>query len=97
MEVLWGIKGIKKKENSVLTVGTFDGVHLGHQYILDEVTRRAIANNLLSTLVTFHPHPKFIVGCKDNFKIKLLTTIHEKINILQKKKLDRLVIINFTR
>lgn len=97
MEVLWGLKGIKKKENSVLTVGTFDGLHLGHQYILDEVTRRATVNNLLSTLVTFHPHPKFIVGCKDNFKINLLTPIHEKINILQQKKLDRLVIINFTR
>ncbi|HEU0013411.1 MAG TPA: adenylyltransferase/cytidyltransferase family protein, partial [Longimicrobium sp.] len=61
---------------AIVTVGTFDGVHLGHWEVLQEICRRADATGGRSILVTFHPHPLRVV--RPEHAPPLLTTIHEK-------------------
>jgi len=97
MEIYWTLQSVKKNQDSVLTVGTFDGVHLGHQFILRELRERAAARGAQTTLVTFEPHPQLVLHSPGKPSIQILTTIDEKIDILQKLALDRLVVIEFTR
>lgn len=96
MEIFWDLDSVVRKENSVLTVGTFDGVHLGHQFIIQGLKRRAANRHISSTLVTFNPHPQLVLSSPNKPKLKILTTIDEKIELLRALELDRLVIINFT-
>jgi riboflavin kinase/FMN adenylyltransferase len=96
MEIVWDLNNIKSTQPSILTIGTFDGVHLGHQVIIDRLNRLAKTCGGASTLITFEPHPQLIIPKDDRPEIQLLTTIDEKIELLQKKGLDRLVITNFT-
>jgi riboflavin kinase/FMN adenylyltransferase len=95
MEVIYGIENIKREENSILTMGTFDGVHLGHQAIIKEMNNRR-GKHQKSTLVTFEPHPQDVIGKKER-EIKLLTLLDEKIEILNLTGLDRLIVIPFAR
>ena len=82
-------------EGAVVTVGTFDGVHLGHRAVLDEIRARAAATGRRSILVTFHPHPLAIV--RPEFAPKLLTTAEEKKEILAESGLDYAVFVPFTK
>lgn len=95
MEIYWDLKEIHKDERAALTVGTFDGVHLGHQAILTRL-ERSKATGGAATLVTFEPHPQLILQKPARPPIRLLTTIHEKIAILAALGLERLVILSFT-
>ncbi|HXF94475.1 MAG TPA: riboflavin biosynthesis protein RibF [Gemmatimonadales bacterium] len=79
---------------TVVTVGTFDGIHRGHQAVLAEIVRRARARGLLSLLVTFEPHPLEVVN--PPAAPKLLTLADEKREILAQTELDRLAILRFT-
>lgn len=79
---------------TVVTVGTFDGVHRGHWEVLQEIRRRARAANRRSVLVTFHPHPLRIV--KPEIAPPLLTTPDEKKEILAESGLDYAVFLRFT-
>jgi riboflavin kinase/FMN adenylyltransferase len=79
---------------AVVTVGSFDGVHRGHQAVLAQVLRRARARGLASTLVTFEPHPLEIVN--PAAAPRLLTSADEKREILAQLELDRLVVLPFT-
>lgn len=79
---------------SVLTVGTFDGVHRGHQAILQEVKRQALERGRESVVVTFHPHPLKVV--KPEAAPKQLTTLEEKQVILDGAGVDRVVVLHFT-
>ncbi|MBI1966822.1 MAG: bifunctional riboflavin kinase/FMN adenylyltransferase, partial [Gemmatimonadetes bacterium] len=80
---------------TIVTVGTFDGIHRGHQAVLAEITRRARARGLASLLVTFEPHPLEIVN--PAAAPKLLTTTAEKREILGALALDRVEVVPFTR
>ncbi|MGS2741397.1 bifunctional riboflavin kinase/FAD synthetase [Sinomicrobium sp. M5D2P17] len=80
---------------SVVTIGTFDGVHIGHRKILDKLISSAQANNLKSTIFTFFPHPRMVL--QQDADIKLINTLDEKISILEKSGLDQLIIYPFTR
>ena len=80
---------------SVVTIGTFDGVHVGHRKILERLIESARANNLKSTLLTFFPHPRMVL--QQDADIKLINTLDEKIAILEKSGLDQLIIYPFTR
>lgn len=80
---------------SVVTVGTFDGVHLGHWELLSQVRRAAAERGLPSTLVTFDPHPLAVV--RPNAAPSLLTTADEKIEILAESGIDHAVILRFDR
>lgn len=93
--VLWGQPpGIPADRGTVVTVGTFDGVHRGHWTVLQEIRRRAEASGRRSVLVTFDPHPLRIV--RPERAPKLLTTPVEKKEILAESGLDYAVFISFT-
>ncbi len=80
---------------TVVTVGTFDGLHRGHQAVLDEIVRRARARRLASLLVTFDPHPLAVLN--PEAAPRLLTLADEKREILGRTALDRIALLPFTR
>jgi len=88
-----GWNDIARDPQSVVTVGTFDGVHRGHQAILDYLGRRAGEQSGPSTLVSFDPHPRSVVHGED---VPLLTTVAERADVLEELGLDRFVVIPFT-
>lgn len=79
---------------SVITIGTFDGVHIGHQKIIKELIDKAEAESMKSVVLTFFPHPRMVLQTDAN--IKLINTLDEKSQILKKLGLDYLVIEKFT-
>lgn len=81
--------------HAVLTIGTFDGVHKGHQLIIDQMKREAASINGETVIITFHPHPRNIIGGKAG-KLFLLTTLEERISLLESAGIDHLVIVPFT-
>jgi riboflavin kinase/FMN adenylyltransferase len=86
--------GIPRDRGTVATVGTFDGVHLGHWSVLEEINRRASETGRRSVLVTFDPHPLRIV--RPEHAPPLLTTPVEKKEILAESGLDYAVFLSFT-
>ena len=84
----------KNEQQSVVTIGTFDGMHLGHKAILKRVVETAKKENLDSVVLTFFPHPRMVL--QQNSDIKLLNTIEERTQLLEKTGLDHLVIHPFT-
>ena len=96
MNVYYGIKEFIKLENAVVTSGTFDGVHLGHRKILNRLNEVASETKGESVVITFYPHPRSVVS-PDNQVVKLLSTLDEKIELLEKSGVNHLLIIPFTR
>lgn len=80
--------------NSVVTIGTFDGVHKGHQQIIAQLKEEAKKNNGETVIITFHPHPRKIVSSVPG-DVKLLSTLSEKIKLLENAGIDHLVVIPF--
>ena len=74
------------KVPSVVTVGTFDGIHLGHQKLINKVSQISKAENLKSIILSFYPHPKIILN--NNPEISLINTLDEKKEILKKFDID---------
>lgn len=92
MKVYHTIEELPIFSKTVLTIGSFDGVHLGHKALIDQLLDISKNEDAESILITFHPHPRKILGDK----IELLSTLDEKIEILSKLGLDHLAIIPFT-
>ena len=90
------LSSFKNNPRNIVTVGTFDGVHLGHQALLQNVVRRAQEKDAPAIVVTFDPHPREVISPPDN-GIRLLTTIGERSAILRKLGIDEVVAIPFTR
>jgi riboflavin kinase/FMN adenylyltransferase len=82
-------------QNPVLTVGTFDGVHLGHRKIISRLHDLATAINGESVIFTFDPHPRKIVAPSET-NLRLLTTLEEKIALFEQSGIDHLIIYPFT-
>jgi riboflavin kinase/FMN adenylyltransferase len=80
--------------NAIVTIGTFDGVHLGHQKIIRQLKEEAIRTNGETVIITFHPHPRKIVSSVPG-DIKLLTTLDERIALLEASGIDHLVVVPF--
>lgn len=87
---------VLRDSNSVVTVGTFDGVHAGHRAIMDTVAQKARQRNARSVIVTFDPHPRDIINPGDT-GIKLLTSLQERCEILEELGIDTMVVIPFDR
>jgi riboflavin kinase/FMN adenylyltransferase len=85
------------ERSSINTVGTFDGVHRGHQTILEEMRREADERGAAATVVTFSPHPQVVLRNPDRPPVKILTSDAEKIAFFEAAKIDRVVVIPFTR
>lgn len=83
-------------QNSVVTSGTFDGVHFGHRKILRQVIDEAKRIQGQSVVLTYWPHPRFVLG-KGSTDLKLLTTFEEKVKLMEETGIDYLVKIHFTR
>jgi riboflavin kinase/FMN adenylyltransferase len=75
-----------QKQGAVATIGFFDGVHLGHRYLLQQVTTEAARRGLRSMAITFAHHPRHTL-CSD-YKPRLITTLDEKIEQLESTGLD---------
>lgn len=80
---------------SVITIGTFDGVHLGHKKIIDRLTASAAANDLKSVILTFFPHPRMVL--QQDPDLKLINTLDEKTAILEKTGVNELIVYPFTK
>jgi riboflavin kinase/FMN adenylyltransferase len=96
MQIVKNLDDFSVEGPVVLTQGTFDGVHLGHQKILDTVVQKAKSIGGKSVLLTFYPHPRLVLYPEDN-ELKLITTIEEKAAFLDKFGIDIMVVLPFTR
>jgi len=95
MQVHRSIESLPNFKNAVVTIGTFDGVHAGHQKIIVALKEEARLQNGETVIITFDPHPRKIV--KPETSLQLITTLNEKIEILALHKVDHLVIVPFTK
>ena len=93
MRIFDNLKSYSSEKESILTIGTFDGVHIGHNKILKRLIQDSKKNNLSSLVMTFFPHPRMILN--KSHEIKMIDTIDEKINLLEKTGLDNLIIHPF--
>ncbi|WP_423147655.1 bifunctional riboflavin kinase/FAD synthetase [Rubrolithibacter danxiaensis] len=84
------------KRNSVVTIGTFDGVHIGHRKIISRLLEVAEQRGGETVILTFFPHPRMIIHPED-VNLKLITTIDEKAELLEDLGIDHLIITPFTR
>ena len=89
----YGLEQVARNPASVVTEGTFDGVHVGHQAIIRYLIERAQRQGGESVVITFSPHPREVVY---GAEVPLLTTIEERADVLEKLGLDRLVVVEFT-
>ena len=95
MTIYNNINEFSSTDNTILTIGTFDGVHLGHQKVLERLTNSAKENNLESTVLTFFPHPRTILN--PNKPLKLINSVKERTELLNRSKVDNLIIHPFDK
>ena len=96
MKVIRDFESVEYNKNSVITIGTFDGIHLGHRKIIDSVHEIRDSKNLRSIIVTFEPHPQIVLKNKAH-DIKLLSTLEEKLEMFERLGIDMVYVINFTK
>jgi riboflavin kinase/FMN adenylyltransferase len=94
MQVHYNIDRLPEFRNAVITIGTFDGVHLGHQQILNKLKEEAVSINGETVIITFHPHPRKVISATSS--LQLINTLDEKIQLLEKAGIDHLVVTPFT-
>lgn len=94
--VFFRLDEVRRDPASVITVGSFDGLHRGHRLILEELRHTAHARDASTTAVTFEPHPQLVVKREAQPPVQILSTIAEKIELLASVNLDRIVVIPFT-
>lgn len=97
MRIYRTFEDIEYNANTILTVGTFDGVHLGHQKVLSELLRISSQESLRGLVVTIHPHPQIVLQKPDKRPVSLLTTIEERLALFEKFGVQDALILNFTR
>ena len=95
MDTIQNISNFSTSEKTYVTIGTFDGVHFGHQKIIQKLVLEAKKANRKSVLLTFFPHPRMVLQ-KDN-SLELINTIEERIELLKKTGLDYLIIHPFSK
>jgi riboflavin kinase / FMN adenylyltransferase len=95
MHICYDLRKIELSQHDrpVVTLGTFDGVHLGHKAILQRVVEQAQKSHKKSVLLTYHPHPRQVLN--PHQPVRLLTTLEEKIKLIESFGLDEMVVLNF--
>lgn len=93
MKIYHSIKDFVPGQKTVVTLGTFDGVHIGHRKIIEKLIQNAKDSGTESLVLTFFPHPRMVL--QESSEIKLLNTIDEKIKLLENTGLDHLIIHPF--
>ncbi|MDF1673315.1 MAG: bifunctional riboflavin kinase/FAD synthetase [Vicingaceae bacterium] len=96
MKVYRSIEAYENTGRTAVTIGTFDGVHSGHQVIISQLKNAARKINGESVLLTFFPHPRMVLYPDDN-DLRLLNTINERIKLLEKAGIDHLIIHPFSK
>jgi riboflavin kinase/FMN adenylyltransferase len=95
LKIYQSLNEFKPSRKTIVTLGTFDGVHLGHNVILDKICNTAKQENLESVLLTFFPHPRLIVS--NDSEIKMLNTMAEKAKLLKQKGIQNFIIHPFDK
>ena len=95
MKIFNSIKSFGAAKPTIVTIGTFDGVHIGHQKILEQITKSAHDLNCESLVLTFFPHPRIVL--QEGVEMKQLNTLDEKINLLDNLGIDNLVVHPFDK
>jgi riboflavin kinase/FMN adenylyltransferase len=95
LKIYQSLNEFKPTKKTIVTLGTFDGVHLGHNLILDKICKTAKQENLESVLLTFFPHPRLIVS--NDSEIKMLNTMAEKAMLLEQKGIQNFIIHPFDK
>ena len=95
MKKINGVKNFSINSPSILTLGTFDGVHKGHQKILKKLKYEAKKDNLKSIVLTFFPHPRTVLN--PDFTLKLINTIEERTRLFEKSEIDILITLPFDK
>ena len=95
MKVVQDIQNYSSDTKSILTIGTFDGVHVGHQKIIKALVKEAHNKKLLANVLTFFPHPRMVL--QKDAQIKLIDTLAEKEDFLRKLGVDTLIIHPFSK
>jgi riboflavin kinase/FMN adenylyltransferase len=95
LRIYTSINDFTSSKKTIVTLGTFDGVHIGHNAILEKICKAAQQENLESVILTFFPHPRLVVS--NNYDIKLLNTIEEKSILLEKKGIENFIIHPFDK
>ncbi len=95
MDIYYTLEDFYSTTPCIVTTGTFDGVHLGHQKILHTLLTQAKSRNACSVVVTFDPHPRSLL--QPDYAITLLTTTAEKIQLLAQLGIDKVVVVPFTK
>jgi riboflavin kinase/FMN adenylyltransferase len=93
LKIFHSINDFVSSKKTILTLGTFDGVHIGHKKILEKLTQNGENGKYESLVLTFFPHPRMVL--QDQSEVKLLTTIEEKTELLEKSGIENLVIHPF--
>lgn len=96
MNIFYQIDDVPYEEHSIITIGTFDGIHRGHQQILNRMKAEAISSGRRQIVVTFEPHPQIIVQRTDKPEIHLLTTISERLELFEQNEVENVLVIDFT-
>ena len=95
MKVINGIDNYSSKKKSIITIGTFDGIHVGHEKVIRTLVKESLSKNLLANILTFFPHPRMVLN-KDS-EIKLIDTLKEKEKKLKNLGVNTLIIHPFTK
>ena len=94
MEIYTSLKRFSSLSSSVITIGSYDGLHRGHFHIINRMKSIAHSLKTFSVVLTFDPHPRFIID-KSESKLSLIMSIEKKIEIFRNLNIDKLVILEF--
>ncbi len=94
MQVEEELAGLSSKKGMLLTIGVFDGVHLGHKYLLSQLMERARQQDLLSGVVTFRQHPQEVLSPQT--RLPFLTDLAERTNLLKSEGIEAIITLSFT-
>jgi len=86
---------LSPRKDMLITIGVFDGVHLGHKYLISQLKEQARQQDLLSGVVTFRQHPRAVIS--PQIRLPVLTSLEERIKLLKDEGVDEVVVLSFTR